>query len=47
MSVRHMQGVSAQIETFKSNDGQKRHPAHCKHSEGKFHRRKSFLKVRN
>ena len=32
--VRDMQGVSAQIETLKSTDGQRRHPSHCIFREG-------------
>ena len=33
--VREMQGVFAHISTVKSNDGKRRHPAHCVFAEGK------------
>ena len=35
MGVRHMQGVSAHLETLRTNDGKRRHPAHCIFAEGK------------
>lgn len=35
MGIRHMQGVPAHLETLHSDDGVRRHPAHCMFAEGK------------
>mgnify|MGYP003322022731 CR=1 FL=1 len=35
MGVRHMQGVPAQLETLRSNDGKRRYPTHCIYCCGK------------
>lgn len=45
MGVRNMQGTPAHLETIKTTDGVRRHPAHCVYADGRGKQRKCSCKI--